>query len=71
MTIVLNTRHGPDRPERPRHPEKAGRPDTPVLRKPEWIRVKAPASTAFAETRSAVRSIDALSKSLDVPQRHS
>jgi dihydrolipoamide dehydrogenase len=25
-----------------RHPEKARRPDTPVLRKPDWIRVKAP-----------------------------
>ena len=25
-----------------RHPEKAHRPDNPVLRKPDWIRVKAP-----------------------------
>jgi lipoic acid synthetase len=40
---------------RPRHPEKAHRPDTPVLRKPEWIRVKAPGSTVYAETQKIVR----------------
>ncbi len=38
-----------------RHPEKAGRPDTPVLRKPAWIRVKAPGSAAYHETRKIVR----------------
>ena len=27
---------------RPRHPEKARLPDTPVLPKPAWIRVRAP-----------------------------
>ncbi|MGB6194943.1 MAG: lipoyl synthase, partial [Methyloceanibacter sp.] len=26
----------------PRHPEKARLPDTPVLPKPDWIRVRAP-----------------------------
>ena len=40
---------------RPRHPEKAGRPDTPLQRKPEWIRVKAPTSAGYAETRRIVR----------------
>jgi lipoic acid synthetase len=40
---------------RPRHPEKAHRPDTPVLRKPEWIRVKAPGSPVYTETRKIVR----------------
>ena len=40
---------------RPRHPEKAHRPDTPVLRKPEWIRVKAPGSPVYTETRRIVR----------------
>jgi lipoic acid synthetase len=35
-----------------RHPEKASRPDQPVLRKPPWIRVKAPGSKAWAETRA-------------------
>lgn len=38
-----------------RHPEKAHRPDTPVLPKPDWIRVKAPVSPIYAETRQVVR----------------
>ena len=40
---------------RPRHPEKAHRPDQPVRRKPAWIRVKAPGSPVWAETRKIVR----------------
>ncbi|MEP0707335.1 lipoyl synthase [Parvibaculum sp.] len=40
---------------KPRHPEKAKRPDTPVLRKPDWIRVKAPGSPVYAETKQIVR----------------
>jgi lipoic acid synthetase len=40
---------------RPRHPEKAHRPETPLLRKPDWIRVRAPVSREFAETRRIVR----------------
>ncbi len=39
-----------------RHPEKQKREDTPVLRKPDWIRVKAPVSKGFNETREIVRS---------------
>src|SRR5689334_15789094 len=38
-----------------RHPEKAHRPDTPILRKPEWIRVKAPVSPGYVKTRDIVR----------------
>jgi lipoic acid synthetase len=38
-----------------RHPEKAHRPDNPVARKPEWIRVKAPNSPEYAETKRLVR----------------
>ena len=38
-----------------RHPEKAHRPDNPVQRKPDWIRVKAPTSAAYAETKALVR----------------
>ncbi len=38
-----------------RHPEKAHRSDSPVLRKPEWIRVKAPVSREYAATREIVR----------------
>jgi lipoyl synthase len=41
--------------ERPRHPEKAHRPDTAVMRKPDWIRVRAPTSAAYHETRRIVR----------------
>src|SRR3954466_11848775 len=40
---------------RPRHPEKAHRPDAPILRKPDWIRVKAPVSRGYAETQKIVR----------------
>ena len=42
-------------PARPRHPEKEGRPETPLLRKPDWIRVKAPTSPEYGETRRIVR----------------
>ncbi|MGE0211634.1 MAG: lipoyl synthase [Parvibaculaceae bacterium] len=42
-------------PARPRHPEKAWKPDQPVLRKPSWIRVKAPGSAVYNETRGIVR----------------
>ena len=40
---------------RPRHPEKAHRPDTALTRKPEWIRVKAPVGRGYAKTREIVR----------------
>jgi lipoic acid synthetase len=38
-----------------RHPEKAHRPDSAVLRKPDWIRVKAPGGREFAATKDIVR----------------
>ena len=38
-----------------RHPEKRNNPDTPLLRKPDWIRVKAPTSKGYLETRAIVR----------------
>lgn len=40
-----------------RHPEKAHKPDKPVLRKPDWIRVKAPTSEEAAETRRLMRDL--------------
>jgi lipoic acid synthetase len=40
---------------RPRHPEKAHLPDQPVARKPDWIRVKAPVSREYHETRLLMR----------------
>jgi lipoic acid synthetase len=44
-----------DTKERPRHPEKAHKPDNPIRRKPPWIRVKAPGSPVYHETRQVVR----------------
>ena len=38
-----------------RHPEKAHRPDNPVLRKPDWIRVKAPLGREYSRTEAIVR----------------
>jgi lipoyl synthase len=49
MTVV------PEASTRPRHPEKAHRPDAPVSKKPDWIRVKAPVSRGYEETRAIVR----------------
>jgi lipoic acid synthetase len=49
MTVVLDVR------QRPRHPEKAHRPDAPLLKKPDWIRVKAPVSKGYVETQAIVR----------------
>ncbi len=52
MAVVLDLLA---RDQRPRHPEKAKRPDSPVQRKPDWIRVKAPGSAKWAETNRIVR----------------
>ena len=41
---------------KPRHPEKAHRPDQPILRKPDWLRVKAPGSKLWAQTSQIVKS---------------
>ncbi|MFP6743748.1 MAG: lipoyl synthase [Alphaproteobacteria bacterium] len=38
-----------------RHPEKRNRPDNAPPRKPPWIRVKAPMSKGYRETRDIVR----------------
>jgi lipoic acid synthetase len=40
-----------------RHPEKAHKPDNPVPRKPDWIRVKAPTSPEYHETRRLMREL--------------
>ena len=42
-------------PAAPRHPEKAHRPDNPIQRKPDWIRVKAPTHPVYHETRALMR----------------
>jgi lipoic acid synthetase len=38
-----------------RHPEKAHRPDNPIQRKPDWIRVKAPTHPIYFETQKLMR----------------
>src|ERR1700756_2279027 len=38
-----------------RHPEKAHRADNPIRRKPDWIRVRAPNSPEYAETKRLMR----------------
>ncbi|MAW51651.1 MAG: lipoyl synthase [Geminicoccus sp.] len=44
--------------EQLRHPEKAHRPDSaPQPKKPDWIRVKAPTSEGYKETRDLMRSL--------------
>jgi lipoic acid synthetase len=52
MTVVLDLINNP---RGPRHPEKAHRPDTEVLKKPDWIRVRAPGSPIYRETQEIVR----------------
>ena len=56
MTVVIdNLKYF----KRPRHPEKANRPDSEVLRKPSWIRAKAPGAGpkagVYAETKKIIK----------------
>jgi lipoic acid synthetase len=51
MAVVLDLVNNP----RPRHPEKARRPDSPILPKPDWIRVKAPISAGYFATQKLMR----------------
>jgi lipoic acid synthetase len=53
MAVLIDNLN--DAASRPRHPEKAHRPDQPVMRKPDWIRVKAPVSKAYLDTQRIVR----------------
>ncbi|GLK86330.1 lipoyl synthase [Ancylobacter defluvii] len=53
MVTVLNTLNRAL--EKPRHPEKVNRPETPVLKKPDWIRVRAPGTPGWQETADIVR----------------
>ena len=60
MAVVFDINNDPRRQgsgdaAKPRHPEKAKRPDSPILRKPDWIRVKAPGSPQWAETNRIVK----------------
>ncbi|HET9716402.1 MAG TPA: lipoyl synthase [Pseudolabrys sp.] len=51
MTVVLDLSNDP----RPRHPERVHKPDSQILKKPHWIRVKAPVSPGFFATQKIVR----------------
>ena len=53
--IVVDHRAGGAAPAPLRHPEKAHRPDNPIRRKPDWIRVKAPTHPVYHETRALMR----------------
>jgi lipoic acid synthetase len=57
MTNLIDLRAGGEQ-TRPRHPEKEGRPDAPSPRKPDWIRVKAPTSAGYHETKALVRDLN-------------
>jgi lipoic acid synthetase len=51
MAVVIDTLGD----KRPRHPEKQNRPDSPLLKKPEWLRVRAPGSAGYNATRAVVK----------------
>jgi lipoic acid synthetase len=51
MAVVLDLVNNP----RPRHPEKAHRPDSIQPKKPDWIRVKAPVSPGYFATQKIMR----------------
>jgi lipoic acid synthetase len=51
MATVIDTRAG----RAVRHPEKQSRPETPMLRKPPWLRVRAPGSAGYNQTLGIVR----------------
>jgi lipoic acid synthetase len=56
VTTLIDLRQ-PGEPVRPRHPEKEGRPDNVSPRKPDWIRVKAPTSPGYHQTKALVRDL--------------
>lgn len=55
MTVLFDAHKSPTAKAKPRHPEKQSNPDSAILRKPSWIRVKAPTSSGFSETRKIVK----------------
>src|SRR5512144_2337481 len=52
MVVVVDTITDP---LRPRHPEKVNRPDAASPPKPAWIRVRAPSTRGYADTRNIVK----------------
>jgi lipoic acid synthetase len=52
---MSNVENLPQKRGRLRHPEKAKNAPNPIQRKPAWIRVKAPTSKTYMETRALMR----------------
>ena len=52
MVTVIDVNRSKDGP---RHPEKAHRPENPIKKKPDWIRVRSGGSPVYAETLKIVR----------------
>ena len=52
VTLIDQTGKNSDRP---RHPEKAHRKESPIKRNPDWIRVRAGGSPVYEETRKIVQ----------------
>ncbi|HLI98278.1 MAG TPA: lipoyl synthase, partial [Bradyrhizobium sp.] len=53
MVVIVDTVSAT--PVRPRHPEKVNRPDAHSPPKPDWIRVRAPSTRGYADTRNIVK----------------
>src|SRR6201985_1688171 len=53
MVVIVDTVSAT--PVRPRHPEKVNRPDAISPPKPDWIRVRAPNTRGYADTRNSVK----------------
>src|SRR6201998_3647442 len=53
MVVIVDTLS--TTPVRPRHPEKVNRPDALSPPKPDWIRVRAPTTRGYADTRNIVK----------------
>jgi lipoyl synthase len=49
MTVLI------DQKPRPRHPEKMANASIPAPPRPDWLRVRAPSSDVFDQTRGIVR----------------
>src|SRR3974390_17398 len=50
MAVVIDTVA-----KRLRHPEKQNRAESPLLRKPDWLRVRAPGSAGYRATEAIVK----------------
>jgi lipoyl synthase len=55
MVNLINRLDTSQEASKSRHPEKQNRPDSEVLKKPDWLRVKAPGSAGYNATRAIVR----------------